>query len=247
MDYLGLFLLASLIVGMSKGGLTTAGALSVPFLSIWIDPLVAAGILLPVYLVSDVTGVWLYRREFSRPNVLLLIPAGLLGVIIATLLAPFVSANVAGLATGLIGLVYCGQAFAKRLRGRDNSRPFSIGRGIFWGALSGITSFISHTGAPPYQTFILPQKLSKMDYAGTTTIVFAAVNLFKLPAYASIGLMSDLHWPSILGMCGVASIGAVFGRRLAQWLRQEVYFTVIQVLLFIVSGYLVWKALAEIF
>ena len=42
MDHFALFLLASLIVGASKGGLTTAGALAVPLLSIWVDPLVAA-------------------------------------------------------------------------------------------------------------------------------------------------------------------------------------------------------------
>ncbi len=52
----------------------SAAALAVPILSLWMDPLMAAGVLLPIFLVSDVVGVWLYRREFSARNVALLIP-----------------------------------------------------------------------------------------------------------------------------------------------------------------------------
>lgn len=243
METLGLFLLASLIVGASKGGLASAGALAVPILSIWMDPLMAAGVLLPIFIISDVVGVWLYRREFSAKNVLLLIPAGLVGVILASFLAPYVSRATAELATGLVGLFYCGQAVQKKLRGRDVVVPFQPVRGAFWGALTGVTSFISHTGAPPFQSFVLPQKLPKMQYAGTNTLVFAAINLFKLPAYASVGMMSGVHLPSLFWMAAVASVGAVLGRRLAQWLPEAVYMLVIQALLLVVSVYLVGKGL----
>lgn len=243
MESLGLFLFASLIVGASKGGLASAGALAVPILSIWIDPLQAAGVLLPIFLISDVVGVWLYRRDYSLRNVLLLIPAGLLGVILATLLVPYVSRSYAELATGLIGLFYCGNALRRKLRGSVQAVPFQPAKGVFWGALTGITSFISHTGSPPFQSFVLPQKLPKMQYAGTTTLVFAAINVFKLPAYSVVGLVGNIHLPSLLAMAGVASVGAVLGRKLAQRLPEAVFMTVIQILLFVVSLYLVVKAL----
>lgn len=246
MEYLVLLLLASLIVGASKGGLASAGALAVPILSIWMDPLLAAGLLLPIYIVSDVAGVWLYRHEFSTKNVLLLIPAGLVGVILASLLAPYISAPIAALATGLIGLFYCAQALRKRLRGRDLAAPFQPIKGLFWGTLTGITSFISHTGAPPFQSFVLPQKLPKMQYAGTNTIVFSAINLFKLPAYLSVGLMSEFQWRIFLAMAVVATLGAVLGRRLSQMLPEKFYYLVIQLLLFIVSIYLVVKAVGQL-
>ncbi len=209
------------------------------------DPLVAAGLLLPIYIVSDVAGVWLYRREYSAKNVMLLVPAGLAGVIIASLLAPYVSSAIAALATGLIGIVYCAQALRKKLRGYDSAKPFDPVRGAIWGTIAGITSFISHTGSPPFQSFVLPQKLPKMQYAGTNTLVFAAINLFKLPAYMSVGLMSDFHWPSLLAMAAVATAGAVLGRRLSQWLPEGVYYLAIQILLFTVSVYLVGKAVSQ--
>lgn len=246
LDHIALLLLASLIVGASKGGLASAGALAVPILSVWMDPLVAAGLLLPIYITSDVVGVWLYRHEYSAKNVLLLIPAGLIGVILATLLAPYISSSLAALFTGLIGVFYCLQAWRKQLRGLDKMVPFQPLRGLFWGALTGITSFISHTGAPPYQSFVLPQKLPKMQYAGTNTLVFAAINLFKLPAYASVGLMTGFHLPTLLIMALVAGLGAVLGRKLAQRLPERVYFMAIQILLFVLSLYLVGKALTHL-
>ncbi|WP_323768539.1 sulfite exporter TauE/SafE family protein [Marinovum sp.] len=238
-----LFLLAALIVGASKGGLASAAALAVPILSIWMDPLEAAGVLLPIFLISDVVGLWLYRRDFSARNVLLLIPAGLVGVILATFLAPYISRSVAELATGLVGLFYCAQAAVRRLRGRTEAAPFRPARGAVWGVLTGITSFISHTGAPPFQSFVLPQKLPKLQYAGTSTLVFAAINLFKLPAYSAVGLFGSLHLPTLLAMAAVAAGGAVLGRRLAQWLPEAVFMLVIQGLLLVVSVYLVAKAL----
>ena len=245
MEFLGLFLLAALIVGASKGGLASAGALAVPILSIWMDPLTAAGALLPIFLISDVVGVWLYRREYSAKNVLLLIPAGLVGVILATFLVPYISRTIAELATGLVGLFYCGHAFGKRLRGRTGLVPFDPVRGAFWGTLTGITSFISHTGAPPFQSFVLPQKLPKMQHAGTNTLVFAAINLFKLPAYSAVGLFAKVHVPTILAMALVASVGAVLGRKLVQWLPESVFMLVVQTLLFVVSAYLVGKASSQ--
>lgn len=245
MEHIGLLLLASLIIGASKGGLASAGALAVPILSIWMDPLVAAGLLLPIFIISDVVGVWLYRREFSAKNVLLLIPAGLIGVILASFLAPFISSTSAAMVTGLIGLFYCGQAFQKKLRGQNSVVPFQPIKGVFWGTLTGITSFVSHTGSPPFQSFVLPQRLPKMQYAGTNTLVFAAINLFKLPAYASVGLMTGFHGPTLFSMVVIASAGAVLGKRLAQWLPEDLYLLVIQILLFLVSTYLVGNALSQ--
>ena len=74
---LWLLCLASLLVGMSKGGLPGVGMLAVPILSLMISPVLAAVLLLPIYILSDVVGVWLYRREYSAENLRVLIPAGI--------------------------------------------------------------------------------------------------------------------------------------------------------------------------
>ena len=74
--------LAALLVGLSKGGLPTVGMLAVPLLSLFMSPVKAAVLLLPIYIISDVVSVWLYRKNFSAPNLKILIPAGVLGVFV---------------------------------------------------------------------------------------------------------------------------------------------------------------------
>ena len=52
-----LAVLAAFCVGLSKGGAPAFGALVVPILSLTISPVAAAGLLLPVFVFSDVFGV----------------------------------------------------------------------------------------------------------------------------------------------------------------------------------------------
>ncbi|SLN59091.1 Sulfite exporter TauE/SafE [Aquimixticola soesokkakensis] len=241
-----LLAIAAFIVGMSKGGLASAGTLAVPLVALAMDPLTAAALLLPVYLVSDAVGVWLYRREYSLPNLKLLIPAGFVGVIIATLLEPVLPVALFTLATGLIGLSYLFRDWVlPRLR-RSETPPAPMGRaaGMFWGTVTGITSFISHSGAPPFQTYVLPQRLPKMVFAGTTTICFAAINLAKVPAYWGLGLMNGLNWP-LIGALSIAAIAGTFaGRWLSKILPDHIYLAAIKVFLLLLSIELTWKGLS---
>ena len=162
-------------------------------------------------------------------------------------MVPYISVALAQLATGLIGLFYCGQAVRKRVRKRLEPVAFDARHGAVWGVVTGITSFISHTGAPPFQAFVLPQRLPALVFAGTNVIVFAIINFAKLPAYASVGLMSDLEWKLLLGMAAVAAGGAVLGRQLVKVLPEEVYRIVIEIMLFALSIYLITVAAQALF
>lgn len=237
-------LIAAILVGMSKGGLTSAAALAVPMLALWYDPLVAAAFLLPVYIISDVAAVWLYRRDFSLSNIKLLIPCGLVGVALATLLAPYIPVAALTLATGLIGLAYCLRVWLSRRATEPLIAPLPVG--IFWGVLTGVTSFVSHSGGPPFQTYVLPQRLPKLVYAGTTTLVFATINLAKLPAYWSLGLLNNLKPTILIVLCVTAIAGAFAGRKLAEWLPEAFYVWMIEVLLFILSLRLIWQGAIEL-
>jgi len=85
--YLILACLAAWLVGLSKGGLPSIGMLAVPILSLVMSPVKAAVMLLPIYVISDMAGIWLYRKEFSLINLKILIPAGIFGVVVGWLTA----------------------------------------------------------------------------------------------------------------------------------------------------------------
>ena len=71
---------SAFFVGLSKGGLPSIGTLAVPLLALVISPVAAAALLLPIYVASDMVGLYLYRRSYSGRNLAILIPSSLVGV-----------------------------------------------------------------------------------------------------------------------------------------------------------------------
>ena len=232
-------LVAALVVGMSKGGLASAAALAVPALALIMNPVQAAAILLPVFIATDWVAVWVYRREFSPQNLKILVPGMLLGTATATVITPYTPESALLVFTGLIGLWYCWRAWFTRA-GRE-ARPARLVPGLFWGWLTGITSFITHSGAAPSQAFLLPQQLPRLVFAGTVAIAFAIGNLSKLPGYYALGQLDliDLRLTGLLVLTGAA--GTAIGRWVVGYLSDTHYRRVIEGLLLVLSLLLVAK------
>ncbi|MEI4472185.1 sulfite exporter TauE/SafE family protein [Frigidibacter sp. MR17.24] len=228
-----LLILAALIVGASKGGLASAAAIAVPMLALFMNPVTAAATLLPVYVVTDWIGVWLYRRNFSRRNLAILTPSILFGVAIATVITPYTPEAALLIFTGCIGLWHCLRSWLRR--NATHKAEARVLPGVFWGTLTGIASFITHSGAPPTQAYLLPQKLPKLEFAGTIAISFAIGNLVKLPAYWAIGQLDGLNWGLIAGLAVAGIVGTLLGRWLTRKLPEALYVRVIQLMLFALS------------
>ena len=167
--------LVALIVGFSQGGWSAIGNLSVPIMSLVISPLAAVGLLLPVYLVRDTFGLSACRKSFDRRVLSILIPAGLVGVGIGWAVIPFVDTRIPGgetIITGVVGAI--GIVFSTYMLFHHDlatsARKARVAPGLFWRTLAGFTSYISHAGAPKYQTDVQPIRLDRVTFAGTTTI-----------------------------------------------------------------------------
>jgi uncharacterized membrane protein YfcA len=234
--------LAALLVGLSKGGLPTIGMLGVPILSLVMPPMKAAVMLLPIYVISDMVSVWLYRKHFSVVNLKILIPAGILGVFIGWLTASYTSEAATKLLIGCIGVGFCLNTWLRK--GPTNARGADIPRGIFWGTLAGFTSFISHAGAPPFQVYALPQRLPKVVFAGTATILFTFINAAKILPYQLLQpySLNDLEHASVL--VPAALLGTVAGAYLTKKIADVWFFRCVQIGLFIISIKLIVDAAA---
>ena len=232
---------AAFFVGASKGGLPMVGVLGVPLLALVMPPVAAAALLLPVYIVSDMVGLWAYRREYSPRNLAILIPAMIFGVGVGWATAKITEEWMVTLMVGLVGLYYCATVVFRKA----NAPPkrADIPRGIFWGAIAGFTSFVSHTGGPPYQTYVLPQKLPKMMFAGTSTIVFAVINLVKLVPYWALGQFNTGNLEAAAMLSPVAVAGALLGYKLTSILPERLFFRLVEVALFVISLKLIYDAL----
>src|SRR5688572_30209710 len=106
--------LAAIFIGLSKGGVPMIGMLGVPVLALVISPIRAAALLLPIYVVTDMFGLWAYRREFSGRNLAILVPAAIAGIGFGWATATMVSDTFVTLLVGLIGLAYCFDLWRKR-------------------------------------------------------------------------------------------------------------------------------------
>jgi uncharacterized membrane protein YfcA len=233
---------AALLVGLSKGGLPSISMLAVPLLSLVMPPVQAAALLLPIFVVSDVAGVYLYRRDFSAVNLRLLIPAGMVGVLVGWLTASVVSDRAITFLIGAMGVAFCLNLWLRQ-GALAAARPADPLKGWFWGTVTGFTSFISHSGGPPFQVYILPQKLPKAEFAGTATILFAVINAAKIWPYQNLRPYStDSLW-SAAGLVPFALTGAVAGAWLTRKLADVWFYRLVQVTLFAVSVKLVADAI----
>jgi uncharacterized membrane protein YfcA len=226
--------MAAAMVGLSKGGLPTVGMLSVPILSLFMSPLQAVVLLLPIYIISDMVGLWLYRKHFSAVNLKILVPAGVGGVLVGWLTASLVSDTAVKMMIGLMGVGFVLNAWRKR-HAETAPRPNSWGKGLLWGGLSGFTSFISHAGGPPFQVYLLPQKLPKLVFAGTSTLFFAIINLAKLGPYHLLQPYGTTELMGALVLIPFALAGTVAGAYLTRKIADDWFFKWVQVGLLAIS------------
>jgi len=233
--------LAAIFVGLSKGGLPVVAMTSVPLMSLVMPPLQAAGLLLPIYIVSDWFGLWAYRRAFDLRVLKIMVPATAVGIFIGWATASLVSEHVVGGVIGVLGATFA----AARLLGFGvtvEARPARVGPGMFWGVAAGFTSFVSHSGGPPYQIYALPLKMPKAVFAGTSTILFAWVNAVKLPAYWSLGLVSFDNMHVAVWLMAPAAAAVYGGVWLVKVIPEALFFKLILWALLILSMRMVWAS-----
>ncbi|WP_346393643.1 sulfite exporter TauE/SafE family protein [Thioclava sp. F1Mire-8] len=232
---------AAVMVGLSKGGVPMATSISVPVLAIVMDPIAAAGLLLPVYIIADMFGLWAYRKHYDRRVLAILIPSATFGIGIGWATAEIVPERWVTLMVGVIGAVFAVNALFRHRHGaRQEAR---VAPGLFWGTIAGITSFVSHSGAPPYQAYTIPLNLPKQVFAGTATILFSYVNLAKLGPYIALG---EVSWGSIgtaLILAIPASASVFLGVWLVKRMPTEIFFKVVIWALLLISLKLIQQAL----
>ena len=94
---------AVLLFGISKGGFGGGlGTAAVPLMALVISPVRAAAILLPILCIMDLVAVWKFRGKWVWPELNVLLPASLVGILIGTLLFDRMSVEVVRLIVGLV-------------------------------------------------------------------------------------------------------------------------------------------------
>lgn len=230
---------AAALVGMGKGGIPIVGILSVPVLALVMNPVAAAGMLLPVYVVSDMFGLYAYRHAFDRRVLAIVVPAAIFGVGVGWATASIVPEAAVTLLVGVIGVAFALNLILRKPVLAEPKRA-EVAPGLVWGTIAGFTSFVSHAGGPPYQIYTLPLGMSKAVFAGTSTIAFAIVNAVKLIPYYALGQLGleNLKLAAILSVPAVVAVFA--GVSLVKWMPERLFFRLVAWALLLISLKLIW-------
>lgn len=231
--------LAAFIVGLGKGGVPVITATAVPVLSLVMSPVVAAGLLLPVFVAADMFGLYAYRKHYHRKVLKLMLISLPVGVFIGYLTSSSVPEDGVTFVIGLVGASFA-LAMIAGLQSAEEKRPAQTKPGLFWGTVAGFTSFVSHSGATPYQVYALPLGMDKLTFAGTMIIAFAYINIIKLIPYYMLGQLSLQNLQTAAFLLLPALAGVFTGIRLVRWMPEKMFFRIIVWALLLVSLRLLW-------
>lgn len=238
-------LIAAALVGAGKGGLPVVGMLSVPVLSLVISPVAAAGLLLPVYIVSDMFGLYAYRHAFDRRVLVIMSVAMTFGVGIGWATASYIPEPVVTMLVGVIGVAFALNLLIRR-QTQTEPRPARILPGLFWGGIAGVTSFVSHSGGPPFQVYTQPLGLSKTVFAGTLTIAFTYINALKLIPYHFLGQLNVTNLKIAVVLMPVAAAAVFGGVWVVKIMPEKLFFKLITWALLLVSLKLIWGGVSAL-
>ena len=226
---------AVVALGLSKGGFAGVGQMATPLLALVMPPLEAAAIFLPIMIVQDWNAVWVYRRDWDRRILAIMMPGALIGVALAGWLAAYISDAAVRVFIGVTTIVFVVYSFTVMMRLPRPASAGSVPAGVFWGALSGFTSTICQAGGPPYQMYVLSQKLPKMMFVGTTAMFFASLNAAKVVPYFALGQFSTKGLGTSVALLPLALAANQLGFWLVRRTPQELFYRLTLILMLIIS------------
>ena len=235
---------AILLTGIAKGGFGGgSGGVAVPLMSMFIAPPEAAGIMLPILCAMDLFGVHAYRRCWSREHLRTMLPGALVGIGAGALAFGALPVNAVRLLLGLIAVTFALNswfALTERLAARL-AKPGRIA-GAVWGAISGFTSTLAHAGGPPFAVYMLPQRLDKTLFVGTSVTFFFIVNFVKLVPYGFLGQLNAGNLTTSLIFAPLAPVGIRLGVWLHRRVSERTFYNVSYTLLLLTGLKLIWDA-----
>ena len=224
---------AAVLIGVAKAGFGGGmGMLVTPLTALVFPARDTLGILLPLLIVGDAFSIYFYWRKWDSRNVLWLLPGALVGIVFGLMLIGKLDDRGLARFIGAVSVVFIGiQWLRDALWAHPERYHPKHWHGALFGLAAGVTTTIAHAAGPVVALFLIPQRLSKEFFVGTTVLIFALINWIKMPFFLWQGvcnLDTMLHslWLAPAVPVGVW-IGVWCNRRLTPtWFMRVVYIMV---------------------
>jgi uncharacterized protein len=203
---------AALVVGFLKTSLGGGiGLVLTPTLSIVLPPSVVLALTAPLMALSDPVTLRYYWRRWDTPQLRLLLPANLVGVVLGTWALSILSEAALRTSIAVVALSLAALQVALMIRQRPlREGPPHRTAAAAAGVVTGVASSVAHSGGIVLGLYLAGLRLSSAAVVGTITAVFAASNLLKLAGYWQIGILT----PRLLVTALIAAPLVLVGTRL---------------------------------
>ena len=116
--------------------------------------------------------------------------------------------------------------------------------GSLFGVATGFTSQIAHAGGPPFQMWVTPRRLPHLVFVGTSSILFAAINWIKVPAYIALGAFPHEVLVAAALLMPLAIVSTLLTVRWLKRIDGARFYVLIYLLMVVLGAKLMWDGLA---
>ncbi len=206
------------------------------------EPTYAIGILLPLLCAGDAFSIYHYWGKWERKNLKYLLPGVLVGVVIGVqLIGRFSSREMNAAIGGLAVLFVAFQLVKEGIYRAEGAFSPSHATGVPFGIGAGITSTFAHGAGPLVSLFLIPQKMSKEVYVGTSVLVFTWINWIKTPFFVQQGIIT--RETLLTGLCyfPLVPIGVWLGIWLNRKVSERLFLKSVYVITFLAGLQLIFN------
>ena len=158
----------------------------------------ALGVLLPLFLVTDIWVVYIWRHMLDQRILLTMCLFTLEGQIVWWILFDYLNDRIlTGLIKSIAIITVLSYVWRRLSLGNQTSEEIAKSvnqriyqRGAIWCGLSGISGYVSLSGGIPAQVFLFPHALLRQTFVGTLSVYFFVINIVKVPFYFEEGICS---------------------------------------------------------
>jgi hypothetical protein len=217
---IALVALAAFLVGFSKAGVAgTLGPFVTVIMALALGADAAVGLLLPILIIADWFTVAAHWRQWDLPIYRRLLVAATVGIVIGSFIISSIDEAALRrlIAIAMLGFaVFYASSKSIRLdpgKERRNAWPA--------GVVSGIVSTLAHLGGPPIFVYLMTTNLSPRRFVATSALLFASINLLKVPGYFAAGLFDGELIVSTMWAWLMIPVGVLVGRSLVDRINRE--------------------------
>jgi uncharacterized membrane protein YfcA len=245
--------LAIFLIGLTKSGFGSgAGLMIVPMTAIAMRHVpgysaeAALPLLLPLLIVGDAIAIWQYRRSFSTSIIARLGPGTVVGITLGTLLLGWFASKkelaeaLINIEIGLESVVLVSINWYREWRARHGVPPYrpSMLKSTAVGTFAGTSSTLAHAAGPIIALHLLPQRLERGVFVGTSAVYFCLVNTAKLPGYYASGLFRQLSPSLAMRFAPLVLAGALFGFWVNRRIRDGLFTKLVYAITFGLGWYI---------